>query len=524
MHFRNVALATVFCILATASATVFTMDVFHSDDGCRESIATLYGNTGDCFSTYFQGGTLVVTCTDSEAHVTRYPDPEACARGLPQDIIPSENSIAPLNTCSNDRIYRCYENATRIAPPAHPELWNGTVTQRVYWNSSTCDPTAFLWEFNNEVIGCETMGQNSSVYQTCGGNRTVSYLYENSNCSADGFGGVLLYEKWDACSLDSVNAASSTVECRRSGAEPVLPVLEGNYTIPPLVTGRALGAACTVDSQCASTNCMGSVCEPHGQHALGALCVDSSGCVSATCVNALCVLPGQKALGTACNVAADCASENCLNAVCALMGKKPGLGAACTSSDMCESGMCSNGVCRYAGGTGSGSPPRLVAETSSNEIGLAPNTKVAISLPGSLFLSMTASSSAYLNVTVSPSPPASVTAPAKGISTYYDFLTSANSFSAALTFAYVDEFLAALNYSAKDLTWARFDSGSGTWQTQGATVDVVQKTVVYTTSGFSTWTIVSVEAGETSAAVGTIGSSRAALAMALLSALVVMMI
>ncbi|KAJ3134962.1 hypothetical protein HDU90_004287 [Geranomyces variabilis] len=178
MHFRNVALATVFCILTTASATVFTMDVFYSDDGCRESITTLYGNTGDCFSAYFQGGTLVVTCTDSEAHVMRYPDPEACARGQPQDIIPSDDSIVRPNTCSSYRMYRCYENATRIAPLAHPELWNWTVTQRAY-RKSTCDPSAFLYEFGERALGCETMSnQNSSMYQTCGGNRTVSYLLD----------------------------------------------------------------------------------------------------------------------------------------------------------------------------------------------------------------------------------------------------------------------------------------------------------------------------------------------------------
>ncbi|KAJ3175289.1 hypothetical protein HDU87_006371 [Geranomyces variabilis] len=232
-----------------------------------------------------------------------------------------------------------------------------------------------------------------------------------------------------------------------------------------------------------------------GPSTLGATCTADSQCTTAQCTDGICSPGGALAAGKACFTAADCASGNCLAGSCAVKGKEAGIGQACNSSDSCESGKCAASVCTFAN-TGPGA--LLVANRTSTVVGFKPNVAAVYSLPGNLGLALTASAGAIINVTVSPDPPTGLTAPAKGISTYYNFDLSTNSsFSANLTFVYVDALLTALSYDPANLAWARFNTDTQKWESKPGSVDTVAKTVTYQTSSFSTWTVISVTSAAT---------------------------
>ncbi|KAI8589468.1 hypothetical protein BDZ88DRAFT_418290 [Geranomyces variabilis] len=226
------------------------------------------------------------------------------------------------------------------------------------------------------------------------------------------------------------------------------------------------------------------------QRSLGGVCVLDSQCTTTRCTDGICSSANALAAGKACSTAADCASGNCLAGSCALKEKKAAVGQACGNSDSCETGKCVAAVCRLAN-TGPGAS--LVANRTSSIVGFKPNVAGSYSLPGNLGLALNTDGVALLNVTVSPDPPTGLTAPAKGISTYYNFdIVTNSSFSANLTFVYVDELLTALSYDPANLAWARFNTDSQQWESKPGIVDKVAKTVTYKTSNFSTWTVVSV--------------------------------
>jgi hypothetical protein len=103
------------------------------------------------------------------------------------------------------------------------------------------------------------------------------------------------------------------------------------------------------------------------------------------------------------------------------------------------------------------------------------------------------SSVVNLNVTVDAVPISANVTPSKGINTYWKFeVEPGTKFSADLTWAYNETDLAHFNYTAHSLKWAVYNPVTGTWDAKGATiVNTTDRTVIYTTSGFSEWTIVS---------------------------------
>ncbi|KAJ3180008.1 hypothetical protein HDU87_002231 [Geranomyces variabilis] len=225
--------------------------------------------------------------------------------------------------------------------------------------------------------------------------------------------------------------------------------------------------------------------------ALGTVCYANNQCASGQCTNSFCVEAGKGSLSASCSTADDCATGNCFQGACQVTGKKVSLGKTCAAAADCESGICTTSVCSLPAAVAGQAPPSLVAAASHTLVGCPPNITTKISLPGNLGLALNAGDSATVNVTVAPTPPANVAVPSKGISTYYNFdITTASSFKANLTFAYVDDLLTSNGYAAEDLTWARFDTSTNTWTVQRGTVDQTAKTVTYQTSKFSTWTVI----------------------------------
>ncbi|KNC98469.1 uncharacterized protein SPPG_06170 [Spizellomyces punctatus DAOM BR117] len=147
------------------------------------------------------------------------------------------------------------------------------------------------------------------------------------------------------------------------------------------------------------------------------------------------------------------------------------------------------------------------------------NQGTRVTIPGNAGIKLrpsgTGNASVTVNVTSSPDPITALTIPPTGINTYWRFEATANAtFSADLSWTYTDADLALFNYTATSLKWAFYNQVTGTWDTQsGTTVDTSAKTVGYTTTHFSEWTIV---ASATSGAL----SSAPSLVMVLVAVLV----
>ncbi|TPX66628.1 hypothetical protein SpCBS45565_g04342 [Spizellomyces sp. 'palustris'] len=124
------------------------------------------------------------------------------------------------------------------------------------------------------------------------------------------------------------------------------------------------------------------------------------------------------------------------------------------------------------------------------------NQNTRITIPGNAGIKLrpggNGNASVAVNVTVSPDPITALTIPSTGINTYWRFEATANAtFSADLSWTYSDADLGLFNYTATSLKWAFYNQVTGTWDTQsGTTVDTSAKTVAYTTTHFSEWTIV----------------------------------
>ncbi|KAJ3008220.1 hypothetical protein HKX48_008705 [Thoreauomyces humboldtii] len=223
----------------------------------------------------------------------------------------------------------------------------------------------------------------------------------------------------------------------------------------------------------------------------GASCTSNANCASRVCTDSFCQSGGKSGLGASCATGDDCTTANCLRGVCAVLGKLVDLGGPCTSNSDCGTNNCVSSVCHVAVVAAGARPASLVQTTSHSLVGVAPNVSTTFALPGNCGMSLNSASSATVNVTVAPSPPANVAEPPKGIATYYSFnITTGGTFKANLTFVYADDLLTQYGYDAKDLKWSRYDTTSRSWQAQIGTVDTDTKVVRYTTSQFSTWSIV----------------------------------
>lgn len=101
----------------------------------------------------------------------------------------------------------------------------------------------------------------------------------------------------------------------------------------------ATGQACTLDAECKSLSCVSDTCSS-GTSAKDTACLNNEECKSGLCEGGKCAL---KKDGAACTAAAECLGGTCYQQKCT---SKKDVKAACTGDGECASGICYSSTCR----------------------------------------------------------------------------------------------------------------------------------------------------------------------------------
>ncbi|KAI9094881.1 hypothetical protein DFS34DRAFT_226168 [Phlyctochytrium arcticum] len=139
-----------------------------------------------------------------------------------------------------------------------------------------------------------------------------------------------------------------------------------------------------------------------------------------------------------------------------------------------------------------GSEKSLVAQTIRQEVAFSGSGDSLTSLAGNLGMKFSSSGAVVVNVTVGATPEVAKAPPSNGINTYYHFqVPTGTVFSALISFTYDDSLLNQFQYKPDALKWAVYNELAQEWQVKSdSKYNPTSKSVEYTTTGFSEWTIV----------------------------------